>query len=298
MRRRTDCTLEQSNNRFIELGDEIQKVFSSIEPISCVRRIRKLVLRLLWHFLHLLLSIGFFVLGIAHVLQSCIISSGLLAKYRSLDLSNLQCLAVVVDSEEAHHTSRVVKIVRWLSAIGVKHVCLYDVDGVLKESKEIILKKLSNARLSEEINEKDSPLHQKHVILEFVSISDGKEGVAKAANFLCSKYLKPASLGGNQEELVFTEPNLTRALSAVGLFSCSDLIDGCGGPEPNLLLVCGPARCHLGFPAWRLRYTEITYRTTKIHEIWFPDKSHSQVHNGAPKLWFMSSSTFGEQCLD
>jgi ditrans,polycis-polyprenyl diphosphate synthase len=34
---------------------------------------------------------------------------------------------------------------------------------------------------------------------------------------------------------------------------------GCGGPEPDLLLVYGPARCHLGFPAWRLRYTEIMY---------------------------------------
>ena len=28
---------------------------------------------------------------------------------------------------------------------------------------------------------------------------------------------------------------------------------------PDLLLVYGPVRSHLGFPAWRLRYTEIVY---------------------------------------
>ncbi|KAK9931482.1 hypothetical protein M0R45_018756 [Rubus argutus] len=31
------------------------------------------------------------------------------------------------------------------------------------------------------------------------------------------------------------------------------------GPDPDLLLVYGPARCHLGFPAWRMRYTEIVH---------------------------------------
>ncbi|MCH87335.1 nogo-B receptor-like, partial [Trifolium medium] len=31
----------------------------------------------------------------------------------------------------------------------------------------------------------------------------------------------------------------------------------CKGPEPDLLLVYGPVRSHLGFPPWRIRYTEI-----------------------------------------
>ncbi|KAF6148107.1 hypothetical protein GIB67_016511 [Kingdonia uniflora] len=84
---------------------------------------------------------------------------------------------------------------------------------------------------------------------EFSSFSDGKEGAAKAANFLCSKYLKDSSLVGVGEEHLFTEPKMTDALRAVG----------CGGPEPNLLLVYGLARCHLGFPAWKLRYTEIVH---------------------------------------
>jgi ditrans,polycis-polyprenyl diphosphate synthase len=31
---------------------------------------------------------------------------------------------------------------------------------------------------------------------------------------------------------------------------------------PDLLLVYGPIRSHLGFPAWRLRYTEIVHMGT------------------------------------
>ncbi|KAF8406419.1 hypothetical protein HHK36_008506 [Tetracentron sinense] len=241
--------------------------YARLWEISPVRQIVNLVLQRLWHFLHRALSIVFFFLGMVNVLESCLITSGLLAKYKSLDLSNLHCLAIVVSNEEAHNTSRVVELVRWLSAIGVKHVCLYDMNGVLKESKKTILAKISNARLweaadlnvrvltqlgtyfTQETDEKDLSLDQKQMILEFVSFSDGKEGAAKAANFLCSEYLKPASLDGDQEDLVFTEPNMTKALRAVG----------CGGTEPNLLLVYGPARCHLGFPTWRMRYMEIVH---------------------------------------
>ena len=35
------------------------------------------------------------------------------------------------------------------------------------------------------------------------------------------------------------------------------LLSGSKGPEPDLLLVYGHVRSHLGFPAWRLRNTEI-----------------------------------------
>ena len=37
----------------------------------------------------------------------------------------------------------------------------------------------------------------------------------------------------------------------------SIVLTGSGGADPDLLLIYGPTRCHLGFPAWRLRYTEI-----------------------------------------
>ncbi|KAF5177338.1 Glucan endo-1,3-beta-glucosidase [Thalictrum thalictroides] len=84
--------------------------------------------------------------------------------------------------------------------------------------------------------------------LEFISFSDGKEGVARAASFLCTKYLEDSDFE-EKDKPFFTEANMGKALTAVG----------CGGPQPNLLLVYGPVRCHLGFPAWRMRYTEILH---------------------------------------
>ncbi|GMP38004.1 hypothetical protein CsSME_00009434 [Camellia sinensis var. sinensis] len=47
-----------------------------------------------------------------------------------------------------------------------------------------------------------------------------------------------------KEPPIFTESHVSEALNAVGS----------GGPDLDLLLVYGPARCHLGFPPWRIRY--------------------------------------------
>ncbi|KAH0450853.1 hypothetical protein IEQ34_021545 [Dendrobium chrysotoxum] len=49
---------------------------------------------------------------------------------------------------------------------------------------------------------------------------------------------------------------------------------GCAGPDPDLLLIHGPVRCHIGFPAWTICYIETvrTYGTAKIYKIW----CHSQ----------------------
>ncbi|XP_043713009.1 dehydrodolichyl diphosphate synthase complex subunit NUS1-like [Telopea speciosissima] len=234
--------------RFMDLGDKIQRILRSVVQTYCVHNLIKLFLLLLWHLPHLAISILYLGQGIALMLQSYLISSRLLRRYRVLNLSNLRYLAIVVDSEEARHISRVIELLSWLSEIGIKHVCLYDIEGVLKDSKKIILKKLGNARPLEGADERNLFLERKHMVLEFVSLSDGKEGVAKAASFLCSKYLKDASRGGDQET-VFTELEMTNALRAVGV----------GGPEPDLLLVYGPTRCHLGFPPWRMRYTEIVH---------------------------------------
>ncbi|XP_042508496.1 dehydrodolichyl diphosphate synthase complex subunit NUS1-like isoform X2 [Macadamia integrifolia] len=248
VRTKQETFQESMKNRFMDFGYETQRVLRSVGHTSFVQNLVKLLLRLLWSLLHLAVNVWYFVLDIAHMLQSFLISNGLLRNYKVLNLSRLRYLAIVVDSEEAQHTSWVVELLNWLSAIGVKHVCLYDMKGVLKESKEIILKKLGVAMPWEVADERNLFLERKHMVLEFVSFSDGKEGVAKAASFLCSKYLKGASRGEDQEP-VFTEPEMTSALRAVG----------CGGPEPDLLLIYGPGRCHLGFPAWRLRYTEIVH---------------------------------------
>ncbi|XP_010254890.1 PREDICTED: dehydrodolichyl diphosphate synthase complex subunit NUS1 isoform X2 [Nelumbo nucifera] len=233
----------------MDLGVQIRMVFVPVAHVLSIDYICKVVLRILWHCVHLVVSIWYFVLRMVQMLQSHIISSGLLVKYKSLDLSNLHYLAVVVDSEEAQHTSRILKLLSWLASIGVKHVSLYDMDGVLKESKGIIFEKLGCKRTWEEVDEKISLLEGKPMKLEFVSSCDGKEGAAKAASFLFSKYLKAANSHGNQEGLIITEPDMTNALKAVG----------CGGPEPDILLIYGPVRCHLGFPAWRLRYTEFVH---------------------------------------
>ncbi|GAV73728.1 hypothetical protein CFOL_v3_17211 [Cephalotus follicularis] len=231
----------------MDLNAETRKLYSWIAQVLV--QIGNLVLRLLWHLVHFAISIWYFALGIANKIESYLISSGLLKSYKALNAGKLKYLAIVVESEEAYQISKVIELLQWLTTIGVKNACLYDAEGVLKKSKEVILGKLSNATLFEEADKNDSLLDEKHITLEFASLSDGKEAVAKAANLLLAKYSKFTSFGGDQEEQTFTEAHLTEALGTIG----------CQGPEIDLLLVYGPERCHLGFPAWRLRYTEILH---------------------------------------
>ncbi|KAL5858164.1 hypothetical protein ACOSQ3_005622 [Xanthoceras sorbifolium] len=227
----------------MDFRDQTQKVYHLIAKIG------DLGVRLLWHLLHFLVSLWYFSLGIASAIESYLISRGILKRYKALDIGKLRYLAIVVESEDAYQIPKVIKLLQCLVAIGVKRVCLYDSEGILKKSKESILAKLNNATLFEEAGESNLLLDRKHITLEFVSPSDGKEAVAKAANLLFIKYLKSGDSGKIEEEIFFTEAHLTDALRAVG----------CRGPEPDLLLVYGPARCHLGFPAWRIRYTEIVH---------------------------------------
>ncbi|RXH88253.1 hypothetical protein DVH24_042324 [Malus domestica] len=219
----------------------------NVNPGLRLVQIGNLGLVLLWHILHLFVSIWYFLLDLAFVFESYLISGGVLKNYKALDLGKLKYLAIVIESEEAYQTSKVIELLQWLEAIGVKRVCLYDTEGVLKKSKGAILNKLKNATEFEDGDE--GLLDQKRMALEFSSFSDGKEAVTKAANLLFAKYLKLANLVGDHEEKIFTEPNMDEALKAIG----------CRGPDPDLLLVYGPARCHLGFPAWRIRYTEIIH---------------------------------------
>ncbi|XP_050363045.1 uncharacterized protein LOC126781958 [Argentina anserina] len=206
-------------------------------------------LLLLWHILHLFVRLWYFMLWLVYVLESYLISGGILKRYKALNVGKLQYLAIVVESEDAYETSKVIELLQWLEAIGVKRVCLYDTEGVLKKSKEVILTKMKNALVYEEGYKDESLADEKNMSLEFCSFSDGKEAITKAANLLFVKYLKLATLSGHHEEKIFTEPHMDDALKAIGR----------RGPDPDLLLVYGPARCHLGFPAWRMRYTEIIH---------------------------------------
>lgn len=222
----------------LDLGDEMQKVCVWIGSR------RNLGLRFLWLIMHLILSTWYFLLSLVNALESFLISSGFLKSYRDLDISKVQYLAVVIDSDEAAHTTKVLYLLRWLEAIGIKKVCLYDTEGVLKKSKEALTLWLKSEKISKETTS-DPLLEQKYMSLEVISFSDGKQAVAKAANFLLEKhYSSPGTAKPN-----LTESDMMIALGAIGY----------GEPEPDLMLIYGPARCHLGFPAWRIRYAEMVY---------------------------------------
>ncbi|KAI3448049.1 hypothetical protein Pfo_004714 [Paulownia fortunei] len=222
----------------LDLGDEMQKACVWI----CLSG--NLGLRLLWQIMHLIVSIWYFVLGLVNEVESFLISNYLLKRYRALDISKVQCLAVVVDSEEALQTMKVLDLLRWLAAIGLKNVCLYDTEGVLKKSEEALMLWLKSEKMSKETTG-EPHREQKYMNLEVISFSDGKRAVAKAANFLLERHY----LSAKTEKPNLTESDMTDALGAIGY----------GGSEPDLMLIYGPARCHLGFPAWRIRYTEIVH---------------------------------------
>lgn len=215
---------------------------AKVMTLDQIAQIGNLGLLVLWHFVHLIINIWYFALGVGQTLESYVISRGLLK--RSLNSNRVRYLAIVVDTKEARHTSKVLELLQHLDTIGIKHVCLYDPEGLLKKSEEAILEKLTCGKLYEEASKSDS-LIRKHINLEFASFSDGKEAVVKAANYLYKKNY----IGGEQKEFICTESHIDEALKAIGS----------AHPDPDLLLVYGPARCHLGFPAWRLRYTEIVH---------------------------------------
>lgn len=207
----------------------------------------KLILGLLWGIIHLAISVSNIWSHLIYNLECYLISWGLLWKYWNLNLGRLKYLAIVVDSKEAKNTAKIKQLIRWLTTIGVKYVCIYDIDGVLKKSFDPAMNVSRDQTWGEYLdigaNIKAVHFRQNEMVIDCISGSDGKEGIAKAARLLCSTYLN------SKKKPVFTEADMANALKAVG----------CGGPEPDLLLMYGLARCHLGFPAWRLRYTEIMH---------------------------------------
>ncbi|CAN8312008.1 unnamed protein product [Cochlearia groenlandica] len=242
---------------------------------SWIFQIGDLGLNLTWRFIHILVSLCHIVYGIFEAIQSYAISLGLIKKYSSIDVEKLQCLAVVVDIEGARDVSKVIELLQWLKSIGVKQVGLFDSQGLLKKSKDIILETVPGSILLQDTGEKDLSPSPKHMAIEFISSSDNKEAVVKAANILLEKYLKSSHTENEKGESFFTESHLNEALRVVGE----------NVHVPDLLLVYGPVRSHLGFPAWRLRYTEITYGIFELYEIWFSVKVHTQIRRGAPELW-------------
>ncbi|KAJ1298373.1 hypothetical protein BS78_01G447800 [Paspalum vaginatum] len=213
----------------------------------------KLVLGLLWTITHLAISFLNLWSHLFYNLECYLISTGLSRKYQNLHLGGLKYLAIVVDSKEAKNTAKIKQLLLWLSTMGVKYVCLYDIEGVLKKSFEPATNVPRDRNAGEYFgigaNIKSLHCSEREMVIDCLSGSDGKEGIAKAASLLCSNYFNGDTHGDDKREPAFTEADMASALKAVGF----------GGPEPDLLLVYGPARCHLAFPAWRLRYTEIMH---------------------------------------
>ncbi|KAL0797686.1 hypothetical protein Bca101_052860 [Brassica carinata] len=226
--------------------------FNDLTPLLSfwIGQIGDLGLDLLWRFIHIVVSLCHIVSGITEAIQSYAISLGLIQKYTSIDIEKLRCLAVVVDIEVARDVSKVVELLQWLTTIGVKQVGLFDSQGLLKKSKDMILEMVPGSMLLQETGEKDISPDRKGVAIEFISSSDNKEAVVKAANILLQRHLKSSHPENDDEgENVFTETHLNEALRVVGE----------NVHVPDLMLVYGPVRSHLGFPAWRLRYTEIVH---------------------------------------
>ncbi|KAJ7538059.1 hypothetical protein O6H91_11G033000 [Diphasiastrum complanatum] len=185
-------------------------------------------------------------------------------------------VAIVLDSEEARHgKDKVVVLLWWLKKVGVCHVSLYDMEGLMKtsqhvlednyslstnkaervhfyhhkgRSKELIEtddKGLSKTNMSNLfcVTDKTGEAPDKHIMLvELLSLEDGKEAIVRAARHLCTSAQKM-----RVESL--SEADLNESM----------IESGVGGPDPDLLIIFGAASCLFEFPPWRIRLTEILY---------------------------------------
>ncbi|XP_022678763.1 uncharacterized protein LOC101759459 isoform X3 [Setaria italica] len=193
----------------------------------------KLILGLIWGIIHLAIRLFNLWSLLIYNLECYIISSGLLRKYRYLHLDRLKYLAIVVDSKEAKNTVKIRQLLCWLSTMGVKYICLYDIEGVMKKSFEPAMEGSRDGKVREYLGISASISHSSHkdLAIECLSGSDGKEGIAKAANLLCSTYLNGDTHGDGKTEPTFTEADMASALKAVVVdqnlifFSCMVLLD-------------------------------------------------------------------------
>eukprot|EP01018_Ginkgo_biloba_P004699 Gb_23228 [translate_table: standard] len=224
------------------------------------REIWSFMAGLCWHALHFIITVIAFIAIIINKLGHHLFAKGSLKKYRASQGKKPQTVGVVVESQEAEaHISKICDLLVWLADIGVQHVSLYDMEGMFKQSKRSLEKNLRNlnSRIRfistwEEGKKQDfnSPMAEDNTMtVELLSFFDGKEGIAKAARFICSNTLQQISSDGQRVDLKLTEADIDRGLRATG----------CAGPEPEILFVFGFARCLLGFPAWRIPLTEIIY---------------------------------------
>ncbi|KAF9675998.1 hypothetical protein SADUNF_Sadunf09G0092600 [Salix dunnii] len=76
------------------------------------------MLRLVWHFIHLLVRFWYLGVVVANVIESCLKCSGLLKLYKAIDVGELQYLAiVVVESDDACQIAKAIQLLHWLEGI-------------------------------------------------------------------------------------------------------------------------------------------------------------------------------------
>lgn len=84
---------------------------------------------LIWHVVHFIISIWYLVIMLVEKVESYLISSGFLKRYKTIDTGRVQYLAIVLDSEEACQTSEVIELLQCIERIGLRNICLYDSEG-------------------------------------------------------------------------------------------------------------------------------------------------------------------------
>ncbi|XP_020590500.1 uncharacterized protein LOC110031586 isoform X2 [Phalaenopsis equestris] len=196
--------------RYTELSCRMKEMLAPLPvPRFQLHWLMRLGMEVGWWMIHLLFRIYQCGTKLWAVFESYIISLGLLESHRNpaLHMQNLRHLAVVVDSQEASDNKQVKKLLLWLSNIGVKSVILYDMEGVLKKSLDGDWSSFING-----------------MTIELLSFADNKGGMAKAANFLCSKYQKE-ELESCEKDFRITDTEISDALDAVGGLPASDVVD-------------------------------------------------------------------------
>ncbi|URD74381.1 hypothetical protein MUK42_09179 [Musa troglodytarum] len=228
----------------------------------------KLMLVFCWYLMHLLVCLVHIMSSLKKWLVSYIISFGLLSKYQNLRLDMLNCLAVVVDSEEAKDTRKIKHLLCWLFTMDIKYITLYDMQGVLKKTLGNDLMSLTKTSMRscsvDDVKTVGSVFQMEKMTVEILSVSDGKEGIAKAASFLCSKYMKVDSVSCNKSEPAFTESDVANALNAVGM---------------HFHMVIA----HLNLSFFSYMDQLDAYGFTEIHEIWCCSEGNIPVFKEAPK---------------
>lgn len=165
------------------------------------------------------------------------------------------------------------EIVCWTVSAGIKHLMLYDYDGVLKKSVHEFRKEIHN-KLSKYFgpsnvpkyavriphlnkvyfNDDDATPKENHKVaieISLLSNRDGRETIVDLtrtmADLCASKELKL-----NDITMKLVDKELVHLV----------------GPEPDLLLYFGPSLDLQGFPPWHIRLTEFHWEEDNHHVIY------------------------------